>query len=112
MDRSEIKNKLFDAGDRAAAVADKYDWVIKIAGGLGIIGLLWYFTPVMDLMYAFATVVLVPLTLLCAVGIMSDGTYEGFTKFPEFIREFSEKIKNYAETLRKNPDLLTDKAAA
>lgn len=83
----------------------KYGWAFKIAGGAGVIGLLYYFTPIVDLLYIFAILVVIPLTFLCAVGIMSDGTYEMFSKVPQTIRNFSSKVKEYRHEMHENPDV-------
>lgn len=50
--------------------------VAKIILGLGIIGSLLYFFPVVELVTAFLGIVAVPLLLLASTGMIASSSYE------------------------------------
>ena len=71
--------------------------VAEIVLGLGIIGLVIWKTPILDLMYMFAMIVLVPVAFLGAVGLISKGTQRLIMNGPS---DLATKTRDYLNEMR------------
>ena len=53
-------------------------WWKMLLGGIGIF-LIWKFTPILQILQLTFYIVLIPLLLLAAIGLVGRGAVEGFT---------------------------------
>ena len=74
--------------------------ITKILGAIGVVGALWYLTPILDLLEIFAMVCVVPLIFLSAVGIIGDGVFMGLMNAPQYVADFKAKIEREADGMR------------
>lgn len=56
----------------------KVSSITKMLVGGGLVGLILWKTPIADLLYLFAMVVVVPLSLFAGTGLIGQGTFEAF----------------------------------
>tara|TARA_Y100000310_G_scaffold176646_1_gene176759 strand:- start:1361 stop:1636 length:276 start_codon:yes stop_codon:yes gene_type:complete len=81
-------------------------WWCKVLLGFIVMLGLYKFTPILECLYLFMMVVLVPLTFFTAVGIISDGTYEamrdGVTQVFVLAREKAAEAFNDTKSKKQN----------
>jgi hypothetical protein len=83
---------------------DSLAWSIaKIIVGLGVIGIILWKLPIVEIFYVFLVVVIVPISFMIAMGWVSSGIWDILKSgVPEFRRRVEEKrVKIKEEELKK-----------
>jgi hypothetical protein len=59
-------------------VSPWFSVMLKVFVGVGLVGLLWYLLPLMDILEASLMIVGVPLLFCFAIGLIGHSTFQGF----------------------------------
>ena len=76
----------------------------KVVGGVGLVGLIAWKTPILALLQSFAWFVMLPIVFLGAIGVIGKGTVQaiGATLTPDnepIMDRFTKKVRNYRNDL-------------
>ena len=72
--------------------------LLKIAVGGALMGILWYFTPLLLALEWFLYIILPLFVFFVAVGLISDGAYESFKRVPGDLEDLRQRVGQYRET--------------
>ena len=78
-----------------------YSPLFRALAAVGIIGALWYLTPILDLLEIFAVVCVIPLVFLGAVGVLSGAAFDTLVQLPAAISTAKDKINAHAADIRQ-----------
>lgn len=68
-------------------------WVKILVGVFGI-GVIWYLTPIFELLNYFVMIVCIPLALLASVGLIGAGTYNYIVVgIPSILTDFNNRVE-------------------
>ncbi len=70
---------------------------LKILVGSGLLAVLWYFTPLLDILKLFFIIVIIPLATVAAIGLITDGTYNWIISIPSALDELKNRTVQYRE---------------
>jgi energy-converting hydrogenase Eha subunit H len=61
--------------------------ILSILVALGLVGVIIYFLPLLDIVYYFAMIVLIPIVVLIAMGVISKDSYNIVVQFYPELRK-------------------------